>query len=182
MTSSGIINNKNVFYLINYKIIYLMLIAVLFITFSNNLFSQSKDIPSVSIKNIKGETIDTKNFENGENPFLVVFFGSCCSPSLRAIENLSENYDLWIEKYNLKIFLISIDDTRSSKKVAPLAKGRGWKFEIYLDENSDFKRAMNVNNKPHYILFNGKKEKIWQKVGFIDGIEQEINNELEKFK
>ncbi len=162
--------------------IIIFLSIVLIVCLSNQLNSQTVSIPSVSIKNLKGEIVDTKNFGNGENPFLLIFFGSCCSPSLRAMNAIQENLEDWETNYNLKVIAISIDDTRSSKKVAPLAKGRGWNFEIYLDENSDFKRAMNVNNKPHYILFNGKKEKIWQKVGFIDGIEQEINNELDKIK
>jgi len=164
------------------NIIIIFLSIVLIVCLPNQLNSQTVSIPSVSINNLKGEIVDTKNLGNGENPFLLVFFGSCCSPSLRAMNAIQENLEDWETNYNLKVIAISIDDTRSSKKVAPLAKGRGWNFEIYLDENSDFKRAMNVNNKPHYILFNGKKEKIWQKVGFIDGIEQEINNELDKIK
>ena len=148
----------------------------------SQVYSQSTTIPSIKIKSLKGEIVDTKNLGNNGKPFLIVFFGSCCSPSLSAMNNLRENYDVWLEKYNLKIIAVSIDDSRNSKKVAPLAKIKGWQFDIYLDENSDFKRAMNVNNKPHYILFNGKSEIIWQRTGYIEGIEEEIQSTLQKAK
>ena len=157
-------------------------ILILIILNFNQVYSQKTTIPSVAIKSLKGEIVDTKNLGNEGKPFLIVFFGSCCSPSLRAMSNLNDNFDSWVEKYGLKIIAISIDDSRNSKKVAPLARGKGWKFEVYLDENSDFKRAMNITNKPHYILFNGKNQIIWQRNGFMEGIEEEISSELEKGK
>jgi len=155
------------------------IIVVLLILF-NKVFSQINSIPSVKIKNLKGESIDTKYLASDQNPLLIVFFGSCCSPSLKALDGLADNYSELQDKFSLKVIAISIDDSRSSKKVAPLAKGKGWLFDIYLDENSDFKRAMNVNDKPHYILFNEKGEITWQRMGYITGIEEEIQNVLEK--
>jgi hypothetical protein len=79
----------------------------------------------------------------------------------------------------LKIFAVSVDDTRSSSKVKPLVNGKGWEFDVYLDPNEDFKRAMNVNLTPHYFIFDGGQNLIWQKVGFLQGDEVEIQEVLE---
>nr|MBA3900969.1 TlpA family protein disulfide reductase [Bacteroidota bacterium] len=49
--------------------------------------------------------------------------------------------------------------------------GRNWDFEVYLDVNQDFKRAMNVNNVPHTFLLNGNGEIVWQHNSYSEGDE-----------
>lgn len=71
----------------------------------------------------------------------------------------------------VKIYAISIDDTRSAKRVMPTVNGKGWEFDVLLDTNGDFKRLMNVNIPPHVFVLNGKKEVVWQHVGYLDGDE-----------
>ena len=79
----------------------------------------------------------------------------------------------------MKIYAVSIDDSRSSGKVAPLVSGQAWEYEVLLDENSDFKRAMNVGDIPHTFILNGKKEIVYQHASYAPGVEQEY---IEKVK
>ena len=62
----------------------------------------------------------------------------------------------------MKVIAVSIDDSRNGPKVAPFANGKDWPFEIYIDANSDLKRALNVNTIPHTFLLNADKEIVWQ--------------------
>lgn len=155
------------------------LISVIFILLAisvNNLMS----LPSAKVKTLRGDITDTKNITNDGKPFIVVFFGVCCGTSLNAMNDINEKIDEWREKYGIKTFAISLDDTRNSKKVASIASGKSWKFEIYLDENHNFKRAMNVNEKPHFFLFDGAGEIIWQQKGYSAGIADVISEEIDK--
>ena len=93
---------------------------------------------------------------------------------------INEVYEDWQTETGVKIFAISVDDSRSSKKVAPFVKSRNWKYDSYLDENSDFKRAMNVNNPPHTFLYNGKGELVWQHNGYAPGDEEELYKQIKK--
>ncbi len=70
---------------------------------------------------------------------------------------INDLYDEWIEETGVKIYAISIDDTRSAKRVMPTVNGKGWEFDVLLDTNGDFKRLMNVNIPPHVFVLNGKK-------------------------
>ena len=54
------------------------------------------------------------------------------------------------------------------------ADGKNWDYEVLLDVNSDFKRAMNVNLIPHTFLLNGKGEIVWQHTSFSEGAELEL--------
>jgi cytochrome c biogenesis protein CcmG/thiol:disulfide interchange protein DsbE len=159
-----------------------LLFAVLItIMLSMGLNAQdNKSVPSVKIKDLKGEIIDTKTFSNDGKPYLITFWATWCKPCIEEHATLSEVYPDWKKETGVKIFSVSIDDSRSSKKVAPFIKGRNWTFEAYLDENSDFKRAMNVNHPPHSFLVNGKGEIVWQHAGYAPGDEEHLLEEIKK--
>ena len=80
----------------------------------------------------------------------------------------------------MKIYSVSIDDSRSSSRVKPFVEGKGWEFETLLDVNSDLKRAMNVSNPPHTFLIDGKGKIVYQHSGYIDGSENELYKEIKK--
>jgi cytochrome c biogenesis protein CcmG, thiol:disulfide interchange protein DsbE len=141
---------------------------------------ENKTIPSVTVKNIGGEAIDTKTFSNDGKPFVINFWATWCKPCLQELNAIHEVYEDWQTQTGVKIYAVSIDDSRSSRKVAPYISGRGWKFEIMLDENSDLKRAMGVNNPPHTFLYNGKGELVWQHNGYAPGDEEELLQQIKK--
>jgi hypothetical protein len=51
---------------------------------------------------------------------------------------------------------------------------REWPYEVYIDENSDLKRAMSVNNVPHTFLLDGNREIVWNHNSFTVGDEEEL--------
>jgi len=156
----------------------------LFLIFTIGLFftqlSAQEKIPSVEIKNLDGSTINTKTFNNNGKPYIISFWATWCSPCKRELNNIAEVYDDWVSETGVKIIAISIDDARNMGKVAPYVNGKAWSYEVYIDPNGDFKRAMNVNNVPHTFLVNGKGEIVWQHNSYSEGDEDELYQEVKK--
>ncbi len=136
--------------------------------------------PSVDIKNIEGKIINTDEFDNGGKPIIVSFWATWCKPCAKELDAISEVYDEWQDETGVKLLAISIDDARNTAKIAPFANGKDWPYEVYLDANSDLKRALNVNAIPHTFLLNGKKEIVWQHTSYFDGDEDELFEEVQK--
>ncbi|MGB9770924.1 MAG: TlpA family protein disulfide reductase [Candidatus Kapaibacteriota bacterium] len=149
----------------------LILITTLLII-SSVYAKENKTIPNVKVKNLRNEIVETKTFNNDGKPFVINFWATWCKPCIMELNNIHEVYDKWQKETGVKIIAVSIDDARNSKKVVPFVKGRNWKFEIYLDENGDFRRAMNVNNPPHSFLVNSKGEIVWEHNGYATGDEE----------
>ncbi len=165
------------------KKLYFPLIALFFAVFSlSSMYAQDavKTIAASKIKNLKGETVNTAELSNNGKPFVVSFWATWCKPCISEMKAINEVYPDWQEQTGVKIFAIAIDDSKSSKNVAPFVKGRKITFDVLLDENSDFKRAMNVNNPPHTFLFNGKGELVWQHTGYAPGDEEELLEQIKK--
>ncbi len=135
-------------------------------------------LPIITIKGTDGHNVSTADFDNGGKPIIISFWATWCKPCIQELVTIADEYEDWQEETGVKLIAISIDDTRNSAKVGPFAEGKGWEYEIYLDENSDLKRALNVNNVPHTFLLNGKKEIVWNHNSYTPGDEEELHEVL----
>ena len=159
-----------------------ILTVSLFLTFSYSVVAQSQNntIPAADVKKLDGTTFNTSNIENNGKPIIINFWATWCSPCKRELNNIAEMYSEWVEETGVKLVAISIDDTRNMAKVAPYVNGKGWEYDVYLDPNGDFKRALGVNNVPHTFLVDGNGKVVWQHNSYSEGDEYELIELVEK--
>ena len=157
-----------------------LLIFTAFLSISLISFSQNRTLPKVDLKTLDNNTYNTSNFDNDGKPIIISFWATWCKPCIKELNNIAEVYEDWQVETGVKLIAISIDDSRNAAKVAPFANGKDWPFEIYIDANSDLKRALNVNAIPHTFLLNANKEIVWQHTSYLDGDEEELYEEILK--
>lgn len=157
-------------------------IAILFFALiSSTLTAQEgRKIPSVNVKTLNQETFNTADITNDGKPIIISFWATWCSPCKRELNTIAEEFEDWVDETGVKLVAVSIDDSRNASKVKPYVDGQAWEYDIYLDENADFKRAMNVNNVPHTFLIDGNGNIVWQHNSYSPGDEQELYELVKK--
>lgn len=154
----------------------LSLIAVCGFTISTN----AQALPSADMKATDGKTINSSKFSNDGKPMVISFWATWCKPCKKELDAIAEHYAEWQKETGVKLIAISIDDSRSSAKALTDVKSKGWEYEVYLDDNQDFKRAMNVNNIPHTFVVDGSGNIVWQHNSYADGDEDHLYEVLKK--
>lgn len=131
-------------------------------------------LPSVNLKDINGNTIDTATLQNDGKPFIISFFATWCKPCNRELKAINEVYPDWQEETGVRVVAISIDEAQNAQKVKPMVDAAGWEYQILLDPNSEFKRAMGVNLIPHVFIIDGQGKIAESRSGYTEGGEQHL--------
>jgi peroxiredoxin len=142
--------------------------------------TQTTKLPSLQLKDLEGNTIDTGKLNNEGKPMLICFWATWCSPCKKELNIYTDLYENWQKETGVKIVAVSIDDQRSVARVAPYVSSVSWDFEILLDTNKQFSQAMGVLNVPHTFLVDGQGNIVWQHNNFADGDEEEVHEQLLK--
>jgi len=154
----------------------LILLLTLLFSFSIS-WSQ---IPSAEVKTLEGKTINTNTISNDGKPIVISFWATWCKPCVKELSAIDEVYADWVDETGVKLIAVSIDNARSMKRVAPYVNGKAWEYEILLDPNGEFKRAMNVVNVPHTFIIDGKGKIVYQHTTYATGDEEEVYEILVK--
>ncbi|MBD5172700.1 MAG: TlpA family protein disulfide reductase [Bacteroidales bacterium] len=137
-------------------------------------FAAQAQLPSVQLKDINGKPVDTAQLQNDGKPFVISFFATWCKPCLRELKAIDEVYADWQDETGMKLIAVSIDEAQNSSKVKPLVDRLGWEYDVLLDPNSDFSRAMGVQNVPHVVLVDGEGKIVESHSGYTDGSEEHL--------
>lgn len=151
------------------KIFAMLTIALL--SFGGKALAQ---VPKATLKTMDGKTIQTDTLSNGGKPFIIDFFATWCKPCNRELSAIAEVYDEWQEETGVKIYAVSIDRAQNINKVKPLVDNHGWPYEVLLDPNSEFQRALGIQMIPYTLIVDGKGNIVYKHNGYTDGAEEEL--------
>ena len=142
-----------------------------------------KALPSIEVKDIDGNTVNVQSIMDDGVPVILSFWYTTCKPCLQGLGAVNDAYVDWIEEAEFKVVAVSTDDSRSSAKVKPMVNGRGWTdFTILLDENSDLKRAMNVQTQPTVFVLDREGNVVYTHTGYTPGSEEELFDQILKLQ
>ena len=103
----------------------LFLLSVLLCGAFNQLFAQ---LPSVTLKDIDGKTVDTATLSNDGKPFIISFFATWCKPCNRELKAIHEVYPDWQDETGVRLIAVSVDEGQNIQKVKPMVNAAGWEF------------------------------------------------------
>ena len=134
----------------------------------------SAQVRKVVLKSIDGKTVSTDTLRNDGKPFIIDFFATWCKPCNRELTAISEVYEDWQKETGVKVIAVSIDQAQNINKVKPLVDNHGWQYEVLLDPNSDFKRALGIQTIPYVIVCDGEGNIVAKHNGYTEGAEEEL--------
>jgi thiol-disulfide isomerase/thioredoxin len=133
-----------------------------------------KQMPSVSLKSNDNKSYNVKNdFSEKDKIYVFTFWATWCAPCLNELDAIKELYKDWTKELDMEVIAVSIDDTRTQKRVKPLLNGKNWPYKVLLDTNQDLKRALSIANVPYTVVVKNQKI-VYVHNGYSQGAEKEL--------
>jgi len=169
-----------------HKIIYTAIIACCALLLSSGILAQEeknknyKKMPNVKVKDINGKEVDVAAISNDGKPMVFMFWATWCGPCIKELNSVADLYEDWQDETGVKIYAVTIDDSRASSRIKPFVEGKRWEYEILLDPNQELMRAVGFSNPPFTALVNGDGDIVWTHNSYIDGDEYELEEKLKE--
>ncbi len=142
-------------------------------------YSQNQ-MPNIELNAISGESVNlSTDFNEVDKLYVFSFWATWCAPCINELEAMHKKYATWKESLNVEIIAVSIDDSRTQKRVKPFLNGKGWTYNVLLDSNQELKRALSIVNVPYTIVVKNSKI-VFVSNGYSQGAEEELYIKLKE--
>lgn len=155
------------------------ILILLCVTLSISVFSQN-ELPGVNLETTDGKTVNIQKVAAQDNVVVISLWATWCVPCLKELDAISEVYDEWQAETNVQLIAVSVDDSRTVRRVKPLINGKGWDYTILLDSNNDLKRALGAATVPLTLLVKDNKI-VYRHSGYSPGAEFELYEKIQEF-
>lgn len=162
--------NPNTFYTMK------KICTILFVLVSVPLLAQA-ELPNMTLKNLDGKDINIQNISANDQLVVVSLWATWCVPCKNELDAISDLYDDWQAETNVKLYAVSIDDSRTVNRVKAMVNGKGWDYEVLLDTNNDLRRVLGAATVPLTLIVKNNKI-LYRHSGYTPGAEDEIYEKL----
>jgi peroxiredoxin len=153
---------------------------IIFFFFTSILGYSQNQMPNIELNAISGESVNlSTDFNEVDKLYMFSFWATWCAPCINELEAIHKKYTTWKESLNVEIIAVSIDDSKTHKRVKPFLKGKGWTYNVLLDSNQELKRALSIVNVPYTIVVKNSKI-VYVSNGYSQGSEEELFNKLKE--
>lgn len=157
------------------KIVFILITLISLVSYSQ------QQLPNVKIKNLKGELVNTNfDFQKKDVLYVYAFWATWCAPCVQELDAISEVYGDWKQKINIELIAVSVDDSRTEKRVKPMVNGKDWEYTVLLDTNQEFKRSLSIANVPYTVVVKNN-EIVYVQNGHSPGGESEFFEKLNSY-
>lgn len=154
-------------------------LLILCLGFLSLMSNSQNELPSVELKTIDGKDISIEEATNKDGVTIISLWATWCVPCLKELDAINDIYEEWQEETNVELIAVSVDDSRTVKRVKSMVNGKDWDYTILLDTNNDLKRALNASSIPLTILVKDNKI-VYEHSGYSPGAELELYKKIKE--
>ncbi len=130
------------------------------------------EFPNVRIHTLKGQSISPHDILD-KKLTLVNFWATWCVPCLKEMKYLNQFHEKYSEE-GFHVVGISIDDTRTSRRVPSVVRSKHITYPIYLDTEQALFQRFQCSAMPFSVLVSSEGIVLWEHTGYISGDEKEM--------
>ena len=158
-----------------------LLFSALLLTIGTFAFAQNKQMPSIPVKTLDGQSVDLKDYADDDKITIYSFWATWCSPCKRELDAIADLYPDWVKDYDVQLVAVTIDTRQSLAQVKPMVATKGWDYIVLSDANSASLAALNFQTVPQMFITDKSGNIIYSHGAYVPGDEFELEDKIKKW-
>jgi len=130
--------------------------------------------PDFELESLDGKTVKLSELKG--KPVFLDFWATWCGPCRRALPHTQA----FSEKYKDKAHILAVNVREDKEKVRAFMEQNQYTFRVLMDSEGKTARAYGVRGIPQFVVIDAQGNIAFIKVGYGPGVEDELENALEK--
>lgn len=132
--------------------------------------------PGFTLRDLDNQEVRLADMEGKVT--LLSFWATWCAPCMVELVHVERMYQTYKDQ-GFVVLAINADDARSTGRVKPLVKSKGWSFPVLLDPQTKVVSMYNpTKTLPYSELLNAQHEVIWRHQGYTPGDEVDLEKRV----
>lgn len=136
--------------------------------------------PDIQLRTPDGIFASSTGIFKPDKPCIVIFWKSYDTKCCTNLENMQTAWLSQLQNKGVDLVAICVDCKGTWSHVKPIVSGKAWEFDIYIDINGEFKRALGITDAPYTILFDKNHSIICRHEGYCSGNEDVVCEKILK--
>jgi len=145
-----------------------------------NLSQSQENLPDVDLFTLEGTRISYEKIQNDSVPMIMVFWKTYDDKCCKELMDLNDVYIEKLKDKGVRIVAVCVDNNSKMDYIRPFVYGHDIEFEVYIDNNGNLKRAMNIPTVPFTILFDKDAQPFCKFLGYCPAIDEMVCNKIDK--
>ncbi len=150
-------------------------VLILFISLSQS----QENLPDVDLFTMEGTRISSENIQNDSVPMIMVFWKTYDDKCCKELADLNDVYIEKLKDKGVRIVAICVDNVGKMSQIKPFVYGHDIEFEVYIDKNGNFKRAMSIQSVPYTILYDKDTQPFCKFPGYCPAIDEMVCEKID---
>ena len=131
--------------------------------------AQAQQAPDFTLRNLENQEVSLSELRG--KVVLINFWATWCGPCQVEMPHLQRMHEELGEQ-GLTILAISVDEARTSSRVKPHIKSKGFTFPVLMDTNTEVVTQYNPQKTlPYTVLVDREGSIVWRHSGYSPGDE-----------
>lgn len=155
-----------------------ILLPTLLLLFAATSVSAQKMFPTPELTTVDQQPAALADYVGNGKPAVIAVWATWCQPCHVELDHMKSYLDKWENEYGATVLAVSVDQRHMVRRIGPLVKRKGWKYDILVDSDGQLQSVLGFRSIPTMYILDGDGKIVKTFTGYKSGREAQVDKLL----
>lgn len=154
-----------------------LFLPVLLLVITASLSAQ-QTFPTPDLITVDQQPALLTDYVGNGKPAVIAVWATWCQPCHMELDHMKAYRQKWEDEYGANVLAVSVDKRHMIKRITPLVKRKGWKYNVLVDTEGQLQSVLGFRSIPTMYVVDGSGKIVRTFTGYKSGREAVVDKLL----